>query len=269
MSAAVLKALRESWLSTAIFGVGLMLVSGIIAYVLPSFAEEQTSVWLQVPLARNVLSALLGMPVDDMLSGAMLRSIVWTHPVVLAMIWAHEIILCTRTPAAEIDRGTIDVLLGLPLRRRTILLAESAVWLATGVVLVGGIVVGTRVGASIAGAGQPAPARVALVVANLLALYAAVGGFAFLVSAMSSRRGRAIGIVLGVLLASFLLNFLVPFWRPAERVAFLGVLDHYRPARILTGRSHGVAGTLTLLSIGLVGWVGALVAFARRSIATL
>jgi len=267
--AAVLKALRESWPSTAIFGVGLALVSGIIAYVLPSFAEEQTSVWLQVPLARNVLSALLGMPVDDTLTGAMLRSIVWTHPVVLAMIWAHEIILCSRTPAAEIDRGTIDVLLGLPLRRRTILLAESAVWLATGVVLIGAIIVGTHVGSSIAGVTPPTPVRLALVIANLLALYAAVGAFAFLVSSVSSRRGRAIGVVLGVLLASFLLNFLVPFWKPAERVAFLGVLDHYRPARILTGRGNGVAGTLTLLSIGLVCWGGALIAFARRSITTL
>jgi hypothetical protein len=125
------------------------------------------------------------------------------------------------------------------------------------------------VGAALAGAAPPAPARLALVVGNLLALYVAVGGLALLVSSVCSRRGRAVGIVLGVLLASFLLNFLVPFWAPAERVSFLGVLDHYRPAQILTGRGGAARGIATLLAIGLVCWAGALAVFSRRSIATL
>lgn len=269
MIAILFKSLRESWFATLLFGVGLAIVSGLIAYVLPIFAEELAAVWLQMAFARNLLSALLGVPIEDSLTGAMLQSLAWTHPVILALLWAHEVMHCTRTPAAEIDRGTVDLLLGLPIRRRTILIAESLVWLGTGVLLLCGVVIGTTIGTALAGAERAPAGRIALVVLNLLALYAAVGAFAYLVSCLSSRRGRAVGVVLGVLLASFLLNFLVPFWEPAERIAFLGVLDHYRPAHILTGRGDGVGGTITLACIATVCWAGALVAFSKRNIATL
>jgi len=46
-----------------------------------------------------------------------------------------------------------------------------------------------------------------LVMANFFGVYLAVGGIAFLVSALSDRRGRAMAVVFAIVLASFLLNF--------------------------------------------------------------
>jgi hypothetical protein len=73
VNAILLKSLRESWFATVLFGAGLTFVSGLIGYVLPIFAEELAGVWLQMAFARNLLSALLGVPIEDSLSGAMLR----------------------------------------------------------------------------------------------------------------------------------------------------------------------------------------------------
>jgi hypothetical protein len=52
------------------------------------------------------------------------------------------------------------------------------------------------------------------VMTNLMAVYFAVGAFSFLVSALSDRRNRAIGVIFAVLLFSFLINFVAQFWDP-------------------------------------------------------
>ena len=63
----------------------------------------------------------------------MSQAFLWVHPTVLTLVWAHEVVCCTRTPAGEIDRGTIDFLLGLPVSRVKIFAAELLGWLLSGV----------------------------------------------------------------------------------------------------------------------------------------
>jgi ABC-2 type transport system permease protein len=104
---------------------------------------------------------------------------------------------------------------------------------------------------------------------NLYLVYVAVGGLAFMVSAMSDRRGRAIGVIFGLLLGSFLLNFLAQFWPPAGRLSFLGVLDYYKPAQILTGGSIPIRDIVGLLGFGLATWAIGGEILARRSICTV
>ena len=111
--------------------------------------------------------------------------------------------------------------------------------MAAGAVVIGLGTTGYLMGAAAMDPAQRAPAAaVWLVVVNLAAMYVAVGGTTFLVSAMCSRRARAIAIAFGIVLASFLLNFLAQTWEPARRLAFLGLLEYYQPARVL---EHGPA----------------------------
>ena len=60
-----------------------------------------------------------------------------------------EIVLCTRMPAGEIDRGTIDVLLSLPVSRRAVYWSESIVWLITGVLILVMGLIGHRITAPV------------------------------------------------------------------------------------------------------------------------
>ncbi len=104
---------------------------------------------------------------------------------------------------------------------------------------------------------------------NLYCVYLAVGGMAFLVSAWSDRRGRAIAIVFALLLISFMLNFLAQFWGPAKQVAFLSVMQYYQPARILSSGDFPVRDVLILSVIGGTSWLFGCEIFARRNICTL
>ena len=115
---------------------------------------------------------------------------------------------------------------------------------------------------------SPLP-RLAMIIINLYALYLAVGGLAFMVSALSDRRGRVIAIVFAVLVASLLLNFLGQFWPPARRVAFLGVLHYYQPASLLGAGGFPVRDVTVLVGFAAATWSLGWLAFTRRSICTV
>jgi ABC-type transport system involved in multi-copper enzyme maturation permease subunit len=267
----VLKAAREVLPVTLLLGVILMGVEAVLAYVLPTFSRQLSTQLLQVAFVRSIIQAMLGTDLADGFGAELFFAIPWVHPVTLAIVWAHAIICCTRVPAGEVDRGTIDLLLGLPVSRWQLYLSESLVWAGSAIVLMllcaAGNALGTwRVRDVVH---PPPPLRVGIVLVNLLCLYAAVGAGAWLFSALSERRGRAIGAVFVIVLASFLLNYLAQFWDPARRFAFLGMLRYYRPLMILRDGAWPLRDMSILIGAALVLWTMAGVIFRRRDLSTL
>ena len=112
------KILHEVWLLTLVCGAGIFVIKALLTYVLPQVMAGMGEIFQQLPFVKPLLTALLGTEVGDEITEHTMQAFLWVHPVVLALIWGHEITLCTRMPAGEIDRGTIDVLLSWPLSRR-------------------------------------------------------------------------------------------------------------------------------------------------------
>ncbi|MCP3902137.1 MAG: ABC transporter permease subunit [Planctomycetes bacterium] len=270
MTGVLLKSLREVWVGTVLTGAGLFVFQALLNFILPQVVDEVSQIWLQMPFVRTLLSALLGTDFGDGITAQMTQAIVWVHPVVLALLWAHVIVHATRFPAGEVDRGTVDVLLGLPLSRRRIYVAETVMGLVTGIVIVlvglAGYLLGSR---ATAPENRSAFGAILLVAANLYGVYVAVGGMSFLVSACSDRRGRAIATNFGIVLASFLLTFLAGFWDPAQNLAFLSVLDYYQPAEILRSGTWPWKDFAVLFGFGLITWLVGDVITARRSLCTV
>ena len=264
------KALYEVWLPTLLFGFSLFAVKALLTYILPQIQEGLGGVLDQIPFVRSMLTALLGTELGDEITARTMQAFLWVHPVVLALVWAHEITLCTRMPAGEIDRGTIDVLLGLPVSRRAVYFCESIVWLVSGLLIIVMGLLGHRIAApAMPEEMRPELSRAVLVMANLYCVYVAVGGIAFLVSALSDRRGRAMAIVFGIVLASFLLNFVSQFWEPAKQIAFLGIMEYYQPAQILQSGDFPIRDVAVLLFVGGSAWLLGGEVVARRSICTV
>ena len=266
----LLKSFVDARAVTVLLATALLLVEAVLSYVLPTIMVDFSSQILQVPFIRTMISALLGADVGDALVPATFIAIAWVHPVVLAIVWTHAIVFCTRVPAGEIDRGTIDLLLSLPVSRWQVYVAETVVFLGTGLaVLVMGLL-GHRLGIlSVAPQDRPGLGLLLVIVANLYCLYMAVGGLAFLVSAVSNRRGRAIATVFGILLASFLLNFLAQFWSPARTVSFLSLLDYYQPLPLVRTGDLPVGDMVILLGFAAATWTAGGVWFARRDVCTV
>lgn len=266
----LIKSLREVWIATMLFALALMAIEAILAYVLPTFADQFSTVFLQLEFAQRMLQALLGTDIGDQIGPSVFSSMAWVHPVVLAIIAAHATILSTRVPVGEIDRGTIDVLLGLPVSRWGVYRCELVVFLASGLVVIGMGLAGNQLGALLVESKPPSAVQPLLVVViNLFCLYFAVGGLGWLVSSLSDRRGKAVSVVFTILVGSFLLNFLAQVWPLAEPVSFLSVLNYYQPMLILRDGGWPVIDMVVLTVLGAVLVIIGGLCFARRDICTV
>lgn len=271
MRGLVAKSLREARLTVVILSTAIMVVEAILAFVLPTVLEDFSAQLLQLRFIRTIVQALLGTDLGEVIGPETVVAFAWVHPVVLAITWTLAIVLCTRVPAGEVDRGTVDVLLGLPVSRWSVYLAETFVFAAAGIVMIALGLLGHRLGLmSVAPAQRPGAASLLAIVANFYCLYLAVAGLSCAISAACDRRGRAIGIVFAILLASFLLNFLAAFWEPARTVAFLSLLDYYRPLVILRDGARWPLGDMAVLfAFAACTWTAGGWWFARRDICTV
>jgi ABC-2 type transport system permease protein len=264
------KTLAETWVQLLLFGLALCLVSALLTRLLPQLEEGLNQVFAMLPFVRRFIQALLGEDLGERINPQTLQAIIWVHPTILALLWAQEIVFCTRVPAGEIDRGTIDILLSWPVSRRKLFCAESVIWLASGMWLCLMMLVGHLVARQfVSSAATHSWRSVFLVLSNLYSMYVAVGAVALLVSTLSDRRGRAMATVFALVLASFLLNFLAQFWPTAEILAPLSVLNYYRPAQILANANIPAHDMLMLWAVAVIAWVAGLEIFARRSICTV
>jgi ABC-type transport system involved in multi-copper enzyme maturation permease subunit len=266
----ILRALRESWPMTLLLGLVLMAVEVALAFVLPRFGAQMSQEWLQMEFARGIMQAMLGTEIGNRIGPQMFQAMAWVHPVPLALVWAHAIISCTRVPAAEVDRGTVDVLLSLPVSRWEVFFSETVVWLGCGALLLGAALVGNLLGSLTLPSGQrPEISHLWIVLINFFCLYGTVGGLAWLVSSLNDRRGRAMTIVFLILLTLFLLNYLAEFWRPLEKFVFLSPLHYHRPVYVLGAGRWPWKDLAVLITAAATMWLAGGFVFARRDLCTV
>lgn len=263
------KAIHETWLVTLLLGLLIFLSHAVMAYALPKFSEHFTDQIMTLPFLREFIQALLGAEVGDDFGAELFVVLPWVHPIGLTVVWAHSIVLCTRVPAGEVDRGTIDVLLGLPISRWTILQSETLVWFGSVVALLMFALLGNITGSLfIDPVARPDAMKRLLVLPYFFSMISAVAAGAMLLSALSERRGRAIGIALGIVIASVLLEYIAQFWDFADHFSFLSVLTWYRPMEVFRDGTIPAIDLVVLWSVAITCWVAAGVIFSRRDLKT-
>lgn len=264
------KSIREIWALTLLCALGAFIFEAIVSYVFWTYQEELTGDLLKIEFIRNLIESLIGSELGDQLDPRALDAMAWVHPLILSIVWAYEITVLTRMPAGEIDRGTIDVLLALPVSRWRIYGSETALWLLGGAVVLAAAVLGNYLGHLLV----PPEARPELthslsVALNFYGIYLAVGAITLFMSALSDRRGRAVAAILTFVFASFLWNFLGQYWEPADTYAFLSLLNYYKPAPILRDGAVPLTDMAVLLSVATVFWVAGCITFVRRDVCTV
>lgn len=253
-----------------IFGFGLAVILSVLTALVPRILRDMGALLGFLPWLRPIFTAMMGMDPQNLSPRQLMQAFLWVHPTVLSLIWAHELMYTSRIPAGEIDRGTVDFLLGLPVSRWKLYLAETLGFLVTGLTIIGlgysGHFVTTLF---LQPEMRPQTILTVYIVANLLAVYLAVGGLSFFVSSLCDRRGKAIGVMFAILLVSFLLNFLAQFWDPAKTIAVLSIMEYYRPAVIIQDQTFATKNVLTLSAIGFTAWAIGGVVFRKRSVCTV
>jgi ABC-type transport system involved in multi-copper enzyme maturation permease subunit len=257
---------REALGLSLLCALGLFLFQGLFALLTPILAEDFSAQFLKTRMSRFFLSAMLGAEIDSVGPG-LFAAIAWAHPIQLTLIFAHAIASATRVPAAEVERGTIDLLLGWPVSRFQVFAAELAVFALSSALIVLAALAGARLGLWISGASDgPSLVQGFAVALNLYALTLAIGGLAWLCSAGAERRGRAIALPVVLVLLSMLINFLAPVWAPAKSLSLLSVLHYYQPFATFAGGSWPFGAIAALLGCASLTCALAALWFVRRDL---
>jgi len=268
MNAAIIRrTARDTAMLLAVAAAGIIAFEIFFVQIVEQISETLPEIWRRLPFVGRILHVLAGVDIGREVSVRALLGLGFVHPLVLAITWGYLIAICTNTTVGEIDRGTTDLLLTLPLSRQTVYVSNTVVWVAGGTVLAVGTRVGMQIGTYLTRIGEQIDGiRMWIPVVNLLILSLAVGGTATLVGTLCVRRGQAVGIVVGIVLLSFMVNFLEAFLPAFGRLGFLGFLHYYRPVEALRDGTWPLRNLTVLGGITLLTWLLGLWRFSRRDI---
>lgn len=263
------KTWRETFWGTVAFAIGFGAAEGLLAYAIPTVILPYAEEFLKMEFLQPFLVGLLGERVEGAFEKNNVIALAWVDPVVYAIVWAHAIWFCSRVPAGEIDRGTMDVLLGLPVSRFRLYLAETVGLVVGGLFVVVFGLFGNWIATWLLDGGFEGVARMTIRMAtNLYFMNLAVAGVVFAASAISDRRGGAVGLSLFVVITSFLISFLSQLWWPFQHVRWLSVLRYYKPLEIVRFDAWPVSDMVTLGLVGAAFWGAGAIVFIRRDIRT-
>lgn len=262
-----LKTLRDSTLVLAIVCACIFMLEILLTAVLGEFMSDIEVVWLKNAFIQRLFRLLMGGELDLEVSATGFISIGFGHPVMYAFAWTFILGAGTRVIANEIDRGTADLLLAMPVSRPVAYISISAALALAIVPLTLAVPVGVWIGEMFFPLWEPIDfSRLWRLAANLAALHLCVCAATLMASSFASRRGPALGAVLGWLLCSFFLEFVRQFSDTADALGFLGILHFYRPLPTVSSAGWPFASICALLLLAGASWWIGLVRFARRDI---
>lgn len=264
-----LKTLKDSIVSLILCAVSIIAFQVIFVWAMLNMGTDMLQFVSKVPFLTKIFEMSFGIKVDGEVSVSILFAVCFTHAIVLALAWGTVIAISTRISVGEVERGTADLLLTLPVSRSEAYTSASSVWLLAAFVLSFCPLPGTWLALQIFETEEAvAISRYIAPACNFLALNVAVGGLASLIATCVDRRSIAMGSIVGFLLVSMVLNFVEPFIKTLDMISFVGVMHYFRPVDVVRANEWPVGNIVVLLAIGIVAWVVSLFVFIRRDIPT-
>ena len=259
-----LKTLRDMERGLVWWSLGLVALVALIVGVFPTVRDnkELNKLVQSYPEAIKGLVSFGG--VVDYTSGpGYLGSELFAFMVPLLLLVA-AIGAGARAIAGEEERGTLDLLLALPLSRRRVVVEKLAAVLGELVVLGLVLWLSIVVAAPLVDLGISA-GNAGAAVLYAVALAFAFGAISLLVGAATGHRGRAIGISAALAVAAYLVNSLSALVGVLDRIKEASPFFHYAATNPL--RSGFEGGHLAfLLAVAAVAGVAAPLVFDRRDL---
>ncbi|MBU4533486.1 MAG: ABC transporter permease subunit [Eubacteriales bacterium] len=189
-----------------------------------------------------------------------------SHPLILVLFAAFIISSATQAVAGEIDRRTADLILSRPVSRTYVLASHLAVTLIGLFLLALATWLGVVLGAFL-GLIEPDLGRLALASLGLFALFFAVAGYAYAISALTSDTARSNGLAAGLTSLFFFMHFIGNLWDRAEFLLPFTIFTYYTPGVTLEGIASPAENLIILFTVGLVLLAASFTFLNRRDIA--
>ncbi|WP_030230931.1 ABC transporter permease subunit [Streptomyces sp. NRRL S-350] len=192
-----------------------------------------------------------------------------THPFWIALQLTVIGSLGAAAVAADVESGTIELLMTRPVSRRRLLAERTGALVAASVALNAAATLTVALGVAFSPKLRAAVPEGAVFTAGLLgcALTFCLTGPVLAVSALSRRRAHVIGAAVVFGAVGFALNFVALAWSPARPLRYLSPFHYYAPGDVLGHGGVPWAALGLLTGVGLLGLLAAFRLLERRDLA--
>jgi ABC-2 type transport system permease protein len=191
------------------------------------------------------------------------------HPFWIAIQLTAIGSLAAAAVAADVESGTIELLMVRPLSRMR-LLAERAAALGAVIVLLNAAATATMAaGIALSPHLHRAVPLSGVFVAGLLgcAFCLCLTGPALAISAAGSRRAQVVGATVALGAVGFAVNFIAQAWSPAAPLRFITPFHYYTPGDALAHGAVPWLSSVVLVAVGVLGLAAAAERLTRRDLA--
>lgn len=190
------------------------------------------------------------------------------HPLVVMIVTLAAMYFATE-PAHDVEAGRVDLLLARPLRRHRVVTRSLVLSIATVILLVSAMGVGTIAGLNVFASSVSAWPRawtIFLLIAHIAGLACCCAAFGLAVAAGAKRWSVAFTTAALTAIAMYLVDFLAIVWPRVRPIAYLSPFRYYPGASILAGTAPVARNLIVLWTAGAVFAAVAYWRFERRDL---
>jgi ABC-2 type transport system permease protein len=263
------KAVADAWLQLLVSAAVLVLFAWVFVWLMSLLTIGKWGDLLN--LLPNFVQPLLGVPLKDLATTTGRLTFLYVHLVTLLVVISWAVGQGSDVISGGIAKGTLELVLTLPVRRATVVLMPAAVLAVGCVALAFSVWVGSWIGVMAIGFRAEISLRAFLPgVVNLAALTFCLGGITTLVSSFDRDRWRTIWLSGGIFVLASIVKLVSRLWSKGEWLKYLSFLSAFEPQQLILARLDRWRLTWefsgTLISLGLLCYLAAMVVFARRDI---
>jgi ABC-2 type transport system permease protein len=263
------KAVSDAW-KQLLFSCALLIAfTWVFMWWMSQIPTNQFAVMLK--LLPHFIKSLITVPIDELATRSGQLTILYVHVVTIFLCVGWAVGRGSDSISGEIARGTMDLLLTLPVRRAWVMAIPAVVAAAGAAMLPASIMCGIFIGLHTLDFGENIsvwkylPGSI-----NLFALIFCLTGITVFISSWNRDRWRVVALSAGFFIVSYIVEIARRVWHAVDFVKYFNVLSVYQPQDlILPAKPPQFSAPwcdATLLALGLLAFVLAGAIISRRDI---
>jgi ABC-2 type transport system permease protein len=263
------KAVSDAWRQLFASCIVLLVFSWIFVWLMSRFPMGKWGMLLS--LLPSFVQPMLGVPLAKLATPLGQLSILYVHVITLLVCAGWALGRGSDSISGEIGRGTMDLILSLPVWRFTVMAAPAVVTALGTAVLAASVWLGTLLGLRCVSFEQHvSPNEFLPGAVNLFAMVFCFTGITTMISSGSRDRWRTMGWAGGFFVISTMIKIITRMWPEGQWLNWCTFLTLFQPQDLILTPEGGLAVALkydlALLVLGLACYAIAAVIFWYRDI---